>query len=107
LPVTPATTKSCFAPSGTAPAPPDLALVPIGAYEPRWFMAPMHLNPAEAVRCHQDTGARRSLALHWGTFQLTDEGRDAPVLALTAVRTAAGLADKAFEGVAPGATVTV
>ena len=52
-------------------------------------------------------GARRSLALHWGTFQLTDEGRDDPVHALTAARTAAGLADKAFEGVAPGATVTV
>ena len=86
---------------------PDLALVPIGAYEPRWFMAPLHMNPAEAVRCHHDTGARRSLAMHWGTFQLTDEGRDDPVHALTAARTAAGLADKAFEVVAPGATVTV
>ena len=70
-------------------------------------MAPMHLNPAEAVRCHQDTGARRSLAMHWGTFQLTAEGLDDPVHALTAARTAAGLADHAFEVVAPGATVTV
>jgi len=60
---------------------PDLALLPIGAYEPRWFMAPMHMNPAEAVATHRDTGARRSLAMHWGTFQLTDEARAEPARA--------------------------
>lgn len=86
---------------------PDLALLPIGAYEPRWFMAPMHMNPAEAVQAHLVTGARRSLAMHWGTFQLTDEGRDAPVRDLAAARLAAGLAETAFEVVAPGASVTV
>jgi cytosine/adenosine deaminase-related metal-dependent hydrolase len=42
--------------------PPDVALVPIGAYEPRWFMAPMHMNPQEAVRAHQDVGAKVSIA---------------------------------------------
>ena len=86
---------------------PDLALLPIGAYEPRWFMAPMHLNPAEAVRAHRDTGTRRSLAMHWGTFQLTDEGRDDPVRALAAARAAAGLTDDEFKVLAPGASVTV
>jgi L-ascorbate metabolism protein UlaG (beta-lactamase superfamily) len=65
---------------------PDLALIPIGAYEPRWFMSDAHMNPAEAVRVHREVGARRSLAMHWGTFQLTDEGRDDPVRALEAAR---------------------
>jgi L-ascorbate metabolism protein UlaG (beta-lactamase superfamily) len=57
---------------------PDLALIPIGAYEPRWFMHDAHMNPAEAVHVHSDVGARRSVAMHWGTFQLTDEGREDP-----------------------------
>ncbi|MFA6112534.1 MAG: MBL fold metallo-hydrolase [Sphingomonas sp.] len=63
---------------------PDVALIPIGAYEPRWFMANQHANPAEAVAILQDVGAARALGIHWGTFQLTDEPRDAPVEALAA-----------------------
>jgi N-acyl-phosphatidylethanolamine-hydrolysing phospholipase D len=52
----------------------DLAAIPIGAYAPRWFMQIMHLDPSEAIRVHQDVGARQSLAIHWGTFaNLTDE----------------------------------
>lgn len=86
---------------------PDLALIPIGAYEPRWFMAPMHMNPADAVQAHRDVGARLSLGMHWGTFQLTDEAREAPLHALVAARTAAGLSESAFKVVAPGASVTV
>ncbi len=57
----------------------DLALLPIGAYEPRWFMQDIHMNPAEAVRAHLDLGARQSVAMHFGTFQLTPEGIDEPV----------------------------
>ncbi len=75
---------------------PDVALLPIGAYEPRWFMAPVHMNPAEAVRAHGELGARRSVGMHFGTFQLTDEAIDAPTLALEAARTAAGLDPAAF-----------
>ena len=86
---------------------PDLALIPIGAYEPRWFMAPMHMNPAEAVQTHLDAGARRSVAMHWGTFQLTDEGRDEPPQALATARAAAGVEAEAFRVLAPGETVTV
>ncbi|MDX1706678.1 MBL fold metallo-hydrolase [Pseudidiomarina sp.] len=52
----------------------DVALIPIGAYQPRWFMKTNHVNPAEAVMIHQDLGARLSLAMHWGTFQLAAEG---------------------------------
>ena len=59
-------------------APIDLALLPIGAYEPRWFMKDIHMNPAEAVQAHVDLAARRSVAMHWGTFQLTPEGIDEP-----------------------------
>lgn len=60
----------------------DLALLPIGAYEPRWFMKDVHMNPAEAVQAHLDLGARESIGMHFGTFQLTPEGILDPLAAL-------------------------
>ena len=56
-----------------------LALLPIGAYEPRWFMADVHLNPEEAVLGHRDLRSEHSIAMHFGTFRLTYEGADRPV----------------------------
>ena len=85
---------------------PDLALIPIGAYEPRWFMESAHMNPAEAVRVHLETGARRSVAMHWGTFQLTDEGREEPVRALGEACQQAGLGPGDFEVLALGASAS-
>jgi L-ascorbate metabolism protein UlaG (beta-lactamase superfamily) len=60
----------------------DLALLPIGAYEPRWFMQSVHMNPAEAVQVHLDVAASASIGMHFGTFQLTTEGIDEPLFAL-------------------------
>jgi len=57
---------------------PRLALLPIGAYEPRWFMSPVHMGPDDALRAHQILGAEMSIAIHHGTFQLADESLDTP-----------------------------
>ena len=62
--------------------PVDLALLPIGAYEPRWFMKDVHMNPAEAVQVHLDLEAQQSIAMHFGTFRLTAEGISDPIAAL-------------------------
>ena len=83
---------------------PALALLPIGAYEPRWFMAPVHMNPDEAVRAHLAVGARQSLAMHHGTFRLTDEGIDAPVNDLAVARKAHAVTDSAFAAPEVGET---
>ncbi len=82
----------------------DLALLPIGAYEPRWFMRQQHVNPEEAVRAHLDLGARHSLGMHFGTFQLTDEAIEAPVAALRDARHRAGLSQDDFDVLAFGET---
>jgi len=57
---------------------PHLALLPIGAYDPRWFMSPVHMAPDEAIRAHDILAARTSIGIHHGTFKLTDEGVDTP-----------------------------
>ena len=74
----------------------DLALLPIGAYEPRWFMKDIHMNPAEAVQAHLDLAARQSLAMHFGTFQLTPEAIDAPVRALAKALRERGVSAEQF-----------
>jgi N-acyl-phosphatidylethanolamine-hydrolysing phospholipase D len=56
----------------------DLSAIPIGAYEPRWFMKHHHIIPEEAVRVHLDSKSKKSVAIHWGTFILTDEPLDEP-----------------------------
>jgi len=74
----------------------DIALIAVGAYEPRWFMQNQHINPAEAVQIHRDLHAKRSVGVHWGTFNLTDEPLDQPPKDLAAARQAQGVADDDF-----------
>lgn len=74
----------------------DWALIPIGAYEPRWFMQTHHVNPAEAVQIHRDLRAKRSLGIHWGSFELTDEPLDEPARALGSARREQGINENAF-----------
>jgi len=83
----------------------DLALLPIGAYEPRWFMKDVHMNPAEAVQACEDLGSPPSLGMHFGTFQLTAEGVDEPVRALERALDARGMPRGAFR--APGFGETI
>ncbi|HEV8015606.1 MAG TPA: MBL fold metallo-hydrolase [Stellaceae bacterium] len=84
---------------------PDVALLPIGAYEPRWFMSAQHMNPDDAVRAHLDLGARLSIAIHFATFALTDEPFDAPQAALAEARRVHGLDASAFRVPAFGETI--
>jgi L-ascorbate metabolism protein UlaG (beta-lactamase superfamily) len=79
-----------------------LAILPIGAYEPRWFMRDQHMNPSDAVKALADCGAVQALAHHHGTFQLTDEAIDAPAIALGAAMDAAKLPREKFAVLKPG-----
>ena len=83
-------------------APFDLAAIPVGAYEPRWFMAAQHTNPLEAVRIHQAIGSPLSLGIHWGTFQLTDEAYEAPIQDLKAALHNQGIPLERFRLFLPG-----
>jgi len=83
----------------------DLALIPIGAYEPRWFMSAQHVNPEEAVKIHRDLRARLSVGVHWGTFQLTDEPLDQPVADLAAASSRLGLGEREFITLRHGETL--
>ncbi len=84
-----------------------LAILPIGAYEPRWFMTYSHMNPDEAVRAFRDCRAAYAIAHHWGTFQLTDEAIDAPPMALAAALTAHAVPSERFRLLPPGSAYDV
>ncbi len=79
-----------------------LAILPIGAYEPRWFMRDQHMNPAESVQAFTDCGAELALGHHFGTFQLTDEAIDAPLVALADALKLAGIPAARFRTLRPG-----
>jgi L-ascorbate metabolism protein UlaG (beta-lactamase superfamily) len=84
-----------------------LAILPIGAYEPRWFMSDQHMNPADAVQALADCGAAQALAHHHGTFQLTDEAIDAPVIALGEALDEARIPRERFVALKPGQVVEI
>lgn len=74
----------------------DFAAIPIGAYAPAWFMGPQHVDPAQALLIHRDVGARQSLGIHWGVFELADDALDDAPGALARARDAAGVSEHAF-----------
>ena len=74
----------------------DLAAIPVGCYEPRWFMNANHVDPEEAVQIHRDLAARRSVGIHWGTFRLTDERLDEPPRKLKEALARAGISTDEF-----------
>lgn len=84
--------------------PVNLAFLPIGAYEPNWFMGPVHMNPAEAVKAHRDLASRQSVAIHFGTFRMTEEAIDRPVLDLKAALASQGVAEDDFAVLEEGRT---
>jgi L-ascorbate metabolism protein UlaG (beta-lactamase superfamily) len=79
-----------------------LVILPIGAYEPRWFMREQHMNPLEAVQAFIDCGAEFAIGHHYGTFQLTDEAIDAPVIALAEALQVARIPAERFRALRPG-----
>ncbi|TGQ74710.1 hypothetical protein EN829_005880 [Mesorhizobium sp. M00.F.Ca.ET.186.01.1.1] len=79
-----------------------LAILPIGAYEPRWFMAPQHQNPEEAVQGMKLCNAAHAAGCHWGTFQLTDEPIDEPARKLAEALDDQGVARQRFRALLPG-----
>jgi L-ascorbate metabolism protein UlaG (beta-lactamase superfamily) len=85
----------------------DLAILPIGAYEPRWFMRDQHMNPMEAVEALKLCGAKRAIGHHWGTFKLTNESVEAPRRDLDAALTAASLPSERFLPMQPGRVINI
>jgi L-ascorbate metabolism protein UlaG (beta-lactamase superfamily) len=86
---------------------PECALLPIGAYEPRWFMEPVHMNPDESVRAHLALGAKISLAMHQATFRLTDEAYEAPARDLAIACASHGVPAPAFLAPVVGDSVNI
>jgi len=85
----------------------DVALVPIGAYDPRWFMRPVHMDPEEAVQAARDLGAPRFIPMHWGTFKLTDEPLNEPPQRARSAWAAAGLPLEKYCQLAHGETLVL
>jgi L-ascorbate metabolism protein UlaG (beta-lactamase superfamily) len=80
----------------------DLSLLPIGAYAPRDFMGPVHIDPQEAVQAHKDLRSTKSIGMHFGTFQLTAEKMEEPVHLLKEEAKKQGLTSDAFMALEPG-----
>jgi L-ascorbate metabolism protein UlaG (beta-lactamase superfamily) len=85
----------------------DAALLPIGAYDPQWFMSKQHMNPHEALDAFRDLGARRIVAMHWGTFKLTDEPLDEPPRLFREEATSRGLDQEVARIAALGEIITL
>lgn len=99
--------ENMFKEIGQKLGPFQLAMIPIGAYEPRYFMLSQHLDPEQAVLVHQDIQAQKSIPIHWGTFQLSHESFLEPPELLAESMKKYGLADDDFRGMKIGQTVEI
>lgn len=88
-------------------APIDTALIPIGAYHPRWFMEPIHVDPEQAVQIHRDINARQSIGMHFGTFPLANEGMSQPIDELAKARKKYNVRDDEFLTLEEGSSLRV
>mgnify|MGYP002700697897 FL=1 len=82
----------------------DLAMIPIGAYEPRWFMKTQHVNPLDAVEIFKDVNAKSAFGIHWNTFVLTAEAVDEPPKALESALQKNTIDAELFQAMDIGAT---
>ena len=96
-----------FGKIGARHGPFDVALLPIGAYEPRWFMRYLHMNPEEAIEAFRALAARVMVPIHWGTFKLTDEAMDEPPVRARAAWAAANLPAAGYRQLAHGETLVL
>ena len=96
-----------FREAAAARGPYRLALLPVGAYEPRWFMKYQHMNPSDAVSAFRDLGAPTAVGIHWGVWQLTDEAIDAPPRDLATALAASGIDAARFPALEPGQSLEV
>jgi L-ascorbate metabolism protein UlaG (beta-lactamase superfamily) len=84
-----------------------LSIIPIGAYKPRWFMSPIHANPEEAVKIHMEVKSGVSVASHFGTFPLADDGVEDPKKELEAAKLKFNLRDEDFMVLQEGEAFTL
>lgn len=73
-----------------------VALLPIGAYKPQWFMSPIHTSPSDAVKIHLDIDPDVSIGMHYGTFPLADDGQQDPLSDLQAAKRESGILENSF-----------
>ncbi|BGP53091.1 Protein-lysine N-methyltransferase efm4 [Rhodotorula sphaerocarpa] len=100
-------TCPAFAEIGRRLGPFDLGMIPIGAYQPRWIMSPVHCSPEDSVRLHQDVRSKRSIGMHWGTWRLTSEEMTEPPRRLRAACDEAGIPEGQFGVTDIGETVRI
>jgi N-acyl-phosphatidylethanolamine-hydrolysing phospholipase D len=85
----------------------DFSALPVGAYKPRWFLKDNHVNPAEAVQIHKDIKSKQTVAIHWGTFPLSDEDYVEPPLELARMRDIMNVSRDSFFSLMHGETWNV
>jgi L-ascorbate metabolism protein UlaG (beta-lactamase superfamily) len=86
---------------------PRVSIIPIGAYKPEWFMSPIHCSPAQAVQIHLDVASKLSIASHFGTFALADDGLDDPLDDLKAALAERGVPENEFIPLKEGSMIKV